>query len=220
MMRTRYDNELCSLGEELQTMGALCQEAIAAACKALLDQEENLRRAAFEADDRIDQMERDIEQLCLRLLLRQQPVAADLRFISSALKLISDLERIGDQASDIAELSRHLDGAPIHTGELPQMARQAVSMVSDAVRAYAGRDLELARRVVAEDDVMDKLFTDCKTALADRLRESPEEGSAWLDLLMVAKYLERIGDHATNVAEWAEYTITGVHPRSAERRGG
>ena len=219
MMRTRYDEELQILGQELQCMGALCEEAIASACKGLFSDDDGLRHAAFEADDRIDGMERDIEQFCLRLLLRQQPVAADLRFISSALKLISDLERIGDQASDIAELSRHLKGVSEQGGKLGDMARAAVRMVSDSVQAYAARDLDLAREVVASDDVLDGLFTEYKSELADCLREAPEDSVRWLDLLMVAKYLERIGDHATNVAEWAEYTVTGAHPRTAERRG-
>ena len=218
MMRSQYDEELRRLGGELQRMGALCEEAIAAASKALLENDPALREAAFAADDRIDGMERDIEQLCLRLLLRQQPVAADLRFISSALKLISDLERIGDQASDIAELSRHLEKAPLRSERLAEMARQAVQMVSGGVRAYAARDLELARQIIAADDVLDGLFIDYKDELAGRLRGG-EDSAALLDLLMVAKYLERIGDHATNVAEWAEYAVTGVHPRTAERRG-
>ena len=218
-MRTRYDEELHLLGEELQRMGALCEEAIADACKALLTGDGTLRQAAFAADDRIDGMERDIEQICMRLLLRQQPVATDLRFISSALKMISDLERIGDQASDIAELSRHLERAAVPEGELGDMARCAVNMVSESVRAYAEKNAALARTVIDSDDELDGLFSSYKAGLAERLRAGQEDSAALIDLLMVAKYLERIGDHATNVAEWAEYTVTGVHPRSAERRG-
>lgn len=218
-MRTRYDDELGKLGGELQRMGALCEQVIAAASKTLSEDDENLRRAVFETDDEIDRMERDVEGLCLRLLLRQQPVAADLRFISSALKLIADLERIGDQAADIAELSRYLAGEGGRPAALTDMARAAVGMVSDSIRAYAGRDLALAREVVVRDDTVDLLFVQVKSELAALLAKRPEDSSRWLDLLMVAKYFERIADHATNVAEWAEFTVTGVHPRTAERRG-
>lgn len=218
-MRTRYDDELGKLGGELQRMGALCEQAIAAASKALDANGEELRRAVFEADDEIDRMERDVETLCLRLLLRQQPVAADLRFISSALKLISDLERIGDQAADIAELSQYISGVEDRPEALTGMARAAVGMVSDSVRAYTGRDLALAREVIDRDDTVDDLFNQVKTELTALIAKEPGDSGRWLDLLMVAKYFERIADHATNVAEWAEFAVTGTHPRTAEKRG-
>lgn len=218
-MRTRYDDELGTLGGALQRMGALCEQAIATASKALTENDDSLRKAVFDADDEIDRMEREVESLCLRLLLRQQPVAVDLRFISSALKLISDLERVGDQAADIAELSRFIKDGEHFPEALEKMARAAVGMVSDSVRAYAVRDLTLAREVVARDDTVDDLFSRVKGEIAVSLAKNPENSGRWLDLLMVAKYYERIADHATNVAEWAEFTVTGVHPRAEEKRG-
>ena len=194
-------------------MGALCEDAISAAAEALLKGDEELAKAAIEAEREIDQAEREVENLCLKLLLQQQPVARDLRTISSALKMISDLERIGDQAADIADLTRHV-GLPSGSGVLhiADMARAVIGMVTDSVDSFVKKDLELARAVCRADDQVDTLFDRVKEELIDLIAADAAYGEQGLDLLMVAKYLERIGDHATNVAEWVEYSLTGVHP--------
>ena len=212
-MRNKFDEQLEKLHVELIQMGALCEDAISAAAEALLKGDESLAVAAEEAEREIDQKEREVENLCLKLLLQQQPVAKDLREISSALKMISDLERIGDQAADIAELTRYVKlpegGEQLHIWEMAQMA---INMVTDSVDSFVRRDLELAHSVYAADDKVDAMFDQVKKEIIAFIAANADEGELGLDLLMVAKYLERIGDHATNVAEWVEYSITGVHP--------
>ena len=212
-MRNKFDEQLEKLHVELIQMGALCEDAISAAAEALLKGDEELAQAAIEAEREIDQAEREVENLCMKLLLQQQPVARDLRTISSALKMISDLERIGDQAADIAELTRDVKlpegGEQLHIWEMAQMA---INMVTDSVDSFVKKDLDLARAVYAADDQVDALFEQVKQELIDMLAADATYGEQGLDLLMVAKYLERIGDHATNVAEWVEYSLTGVHP--------
>lgn len=214
-MRDRFNEQLQQLHIELIQMGALCEEAISAAAEALLKHDPGLAQRAREAEREIDQKERDIESLCLKLLLQQQPVARDLREISAALKMISDLERIGDQAADIAELMPYLN-VPLDAGGLhiADMARATIAMVTDSVDSFVKRDLALARRVMAADDTVDALFEKVKRELIALIGEDAKKGELGLDLLMVAKYLERIGDHATNVAEWVEYSLSGVHPQS------
>ena len=212
-MRNKFDQQLERLHVELIRMGALCEDAISAAAGALLKGDASLADAAEEAEREIDRQEREIEDLCLKLLLQQQPVAKDLREISSALKMISDLERIGDQAADIAELTRYVrlpegDRAP----HLAEMTRAVIRMVTESVDSFVKRDLDLARHVCADDDRVDELFDQVKAELIELITADGSFGQQGLDLLMVAKYLERIGDHATNVAEWVEYSITGVHP--------
>ena len=212
-MRNKFDEQLERLHVELIQMGALCEEAISAAAEALLKGDRELARTAIEAEREIDQKERDVESMCLKLLLQQQPVAKDLREISAALKMISDLERIGDQAADIAELTRFVrlpDGSGLL--HIADMARAVIAMVTDSVDSFVRRDLTLARGVCAADDRVDELFERVKEELITFIAADPTAGEQGLDLLMVAKYLERIGDHATNVAEWVEYSITGVHP--------
>ena len=212
-MRNKFDEQLEQLHVELIQMGALCEDAISAAAEALLKGDATLASAAEEAEREIDQKEREIETLCLKLLLQQQPVAKDLREISSALKMISDLERIGDQAADIAELTQYVTMAEgtsqIHIGD---MARAVIRMVTDSVDSFVKKDLELARGVYRADDKVDAMFVQVKKELIAFIAADPAAGEVCLDLLMVAKYLERIGDHATNVAEWVEYSITGLHP--------
>lgn len=212
-MRNRFDQQLERLHVEMIQMGALCEDAIAAAAEALIRGDEALARSAQEAEREIDQKEREVESLCLKLLLQQQPVAKDLREISSALKMISDLERIGDQAADIAELTRFgrvpEGSGRVHIGE---MARAVIRMVTDSVDSFVKGDLDLARAVRAQDDQVDALFDQIKKELIALIAVDAASGELWLDLIMVAKYLERIGDHATNVAEWVEYGITGIHP--------
>ena len=212
-MRNKFDEQLQRLHVELIQMGAVCEDAISAAAEALLKGDESLVPAALEAERDLDRREREVENLCLKLLLQQQPVARDLREISAALKMISDLERIGDQAADIAELVSYVrvpDGSGVL--HIADMTRAVIGMVTDSVDSFVKRDLELARAVCAADDQVDALFDQVKRELIDMIAADAAWGQQGLDLLMVAKYLERIGDHATNVAEWVEYSITGVHP--------
>ena len=212
-MRNKFDEQLEKLHVELIQMGAACEDAISAAAEALLKGDTALADVAEEAEKDIDQWEREVENLCLKLLLQQQPVARDLREISAALKMISDLERIGDQAADIAELTSYVrvpDGSGVL--HIADMTRAVIGMVTDSVDSFVKKDLELARSVCAADDRVDELFDQVKQELIDMIASDAAWGQQGLDLLMVAKYLERIGDHATNVAEWVEYSITGVHP--------
>ena len=211
-MRNVYNEQLRMLHQNMTEMGAQCETAVSLAVQAVTLGSEELAARVFEVDAGIDKMERDIESLCLKLLLKQQPVASDLRDISSALKMISDLERIGDQASDIADLYRYTSGAEDKTSaDLREMAQESVKMVNESIDAFVRRDLVMAREVIAYDDVVDRWFERIKTDLIAAISADNTKGEYYLDLLMVAKYLERIGDHATNIAEWVEYSITGVH---------
>ena len=206
-MRNRFDRQMESLNSQLTHMGELCEVAISRAAKALRNGDSNQAMNVVEADQEIDHMEKDIERLCLRLLLQQQPVARDLRQISAALKMITDMERIGDQASDIAEII-------ISAGMNETNASAVSKMVHDSVASYVQRDLELAREVIEQDDAVDELFETVKKKLMRLISAGDEDGSTAIDLIMVSKYLERIGDHATNIAEWVEFSITGVHKES------
>ena len=211
-MRNTFNEQLERLHVEMIRMGAACEDAISAAAEALLKGDAVLANTAVEAERELDRQEREVENLCLKLLLQQQPVARDLREISAALKMISDLERIGDQAADIAELTRYVElpeqGAP----HIADMARAVIRMVTDSVDSFVKKDLDLARAVCAADDQVDALFEQVKRELIDLIAADAAAGEVGLDILMVAKYLERIGDHATNVAEWVEYSLTGIHP--------
>ena len=211
-MRNKFEEQLERLHVELIQMGALCEDGISAAAEALLQNNPGLAQTAIDAEREIDQKEREVENLCIKLLLQQQPVAKDLQEISAALKMISDLERIGDQASDIAELVPYVhleEGTGLHIGD---MARAVIRMVTDSVDSFVKRDLDLARAVYTADDKVDALFDQVKQELIGMIAKDASRGEQCMDLLMVAKYLERIGDHATNVAEWVEYSITNVHP--------
>ena len=211
-MRNRFDEQLALLKKELIEMGALCEEVIAKASEALTRGDVALAAKVAPLDGQIDRKERDIESLCLRLLLQQQPVARDLRQISAALKMITDMERIGDQAEDIAEIVTFLKG---RTGQnddlLREMARSTIKMVTESVDAFVKHDIMLAEKVVAYDDVVDNYFEQVKDELIARIAENPDDGEYALDLLMIAKYFERIGDHAVNIAEWVMFSVTGVH---------
>ena len=209
-MRSRFDEQLAQLERELIEMGALCEESIALAAKSLGDG--SLARQVAPLDTEIDRKERDIESLCLKLLLQQQPVARDLRQISAALKMITDMERIGDQAQDIAEIVTFLKGRTAeHDDMLCQMARATISMVTESVDAFVKHDTIKAEAVLAADDTVDAYFEQVKHALIGRIAADPADGEYALDLLMIAKYFERIGDHATNIAEWVIFSITGRH---------
>lgn len=214
-MRNRFDMELGLLNEQMIRMGELCGIAINRATKALEEGSAEQAKAVITADEEIDQMEKDIERLCLKLLLQQQPVARDLRQISAALKMITDMERIGDQASDIAEIiiSENKSGVT-DMFKIGQMSEEVTRMVKDSVKAYVEKDLELSGKVIKADDKVDELFEENKRELIQYISEHQNNGKEAIDLIMVAKYLERIGDHATNIAEWVEFSITGIHKES------
>ena len=210
-MRVKFEAQLERLNVELITMCALCEEVISGAAKALLDGDSGLRETVLAAERDINQKERDIESLCMKLLLQQQPVARDLRTISSALKMISDMERIGDQAADIAEITRDIaDNSIKDLVPIGDMARATIKMVTDSVDSFVRKDLGLAEAVISSDDVVDDLFLQVREELIRRIGMG-DSGEVCIDLLMIAKYLERIGDHAVNIAEWVEYSLTGHH---------
>lgn len=211
-MRNRFDEQLEKLNVEMIKMGALCEEAISLSVHAIVNRDLSLLDKVFATDAEIDQKEKDIESLCMRLLLHQQPVARDLRQISSALKMISDMERIGDQAADIAEIAEYILQQKVRPQiHIKDMAKEAIKMVTDSIDSFVKKDLELAHAVIAYDDVVDNYFTQIKNELVALISLDSANGEYCIDMLMIAKYLERIGDHATNIAEWVEYSITGVH---------
>lgn len=211
-MRSRFDEQLATLNKELIEMGALCEEAIADAAKALTTADEKTAAKVEPLEAEINQKERDIESLCLKMLLQQQPVARDLRQISAALKMITDLERIGDQASDIAEIITFLDKkAGVDCEPICLMAEATIRMVTESVDAFVKRDVGIAQQAIAHDDTVDDYFLKVKRSLINMIAQRPADGEHALDLLMIAKYFERIGDHAVNIAEWVIFSVTGVH---------
>ena len=211
-MRSRFDEQLALLNRELIEMGALCEEVIALSSQALTEGDTALASKVAPLDSEIDHKEREIENLCLKLLLRQQPVARDLRVISAALKMITDMERIGDQAADIADIVKVTSlGVPDASIRLKDMAKATASMVTKCIDAYVKQDLKLAREVIDSDDIVDDLFDEVKDEILQGMRKGITTDVQSLDYLMIAKYYERIGDHATNIAEWVVYSINGHH---------
>ena len=215
-MRNRFDRQLLQLNNELIQMGSLIEQAIEMAISALVKQDVEKARQAIEFDSEVDHQERDIESLCMKLLLQQQPVAKDLRLISAALKMITDMERIGDHASDISEMTILMADSAYERSEInmdivTEMAKETTNMVIKSVDAFVNKDLELARWVIGRDDVVDDYFAQFKNHLIQKINENVKNGEQATDMLMVAKYFERIGDHATNIAEWVIYSITGEH---------
>lgn len=211
-MRSRFDQQLEALNRALIEMGALCEDVIDLVTQALEKNGRPLAKKVAPLDCEIDRMERSIESMCLKLLLHQQPVARDLRMISSALKMITDMERIGDQAEDIAEIIGFLaEDSQMRWTTLKRMGESARGMVAQSVEAYVNKDLDLARSVVAQDDVVDAQFIEVKKELIGEVASNPDEGEYVLDLLMIAKYFERIGDHAVNIAQWVVFSVTGEH---------
>ncbi|MDD3612281.1 MAG: phosphate signaling complex protein PhoU [Clostridia bacterium] len=216
-MRFRFDAQLEQLKTQMIEMGSLCETAILNATKALVNGDLDLAREVIKTDEKIDQEERNIENLCLKLLLQQQPVARDLRRISSALKIITDMERIGDQAADISEITILANiRANDNTKKIEEMADATIKMVTDSIDAYVRQDLDLAKAVLAYDDIVDSLFDYIRDALIESISKDKENNDrensiSAIDLIMIAKYLERIGDHATNIAEWVIFSITGEH---------
>ena len=211
-MRSRFDAQLAALNKEMMEMGTLCVEVISLASNALSRGSREFAAQIAPIDREINQKERDIESLCLKLLLQQQPVARDLRVISAALKMITDMARIGKQAQDIAEIISFSQARPaglqIHMDE---MAKATMDMVHHSVDAYVTHDTTLAHEVIAFDDVVDASFDEIKTSLIEIIAKNPADGQYALDLLMIAKYFERIGDHAVNIAQWVVFSVTGIH---------
>lgn len=211
-MRMRFDQQLEELNLELIKMGALCERAIRRAVDQLLNEKETEHQTVERMEEEINHKERDIENLCMKLLLQQQPVAKDLRMISSALKMISDMERIGDQAQDIADMAKFVKVQEIaHKMNIGKMAEATIKMVTESIDSFVKKDLDSAAAVVKYDDVVDDLFLKVKADLPQLMEKDPQNAEYYIDLIMVAKYLERIGDHAESIAQWVEYSITGTH---------
>lgn len=212
-MREHYNKQLHELNEKLKNLGKLCDEALAGAIKALQEGDTELARKIYKSDFVVDQKEREIENLCLNIILHQQPIASDLRLVSSALKLITDMERIGDQASDIAEIVMNLDYKERpHFVLIEKMATAARAMVQDAVSSFINQDIELARNVIDRDDAVDEYLVQARNLMVNLIAEKGHTPETIVDLIMIAKYLERIADHATNVANWAIFQLVGEHP--------
>lgn len=212
-MRIHFDEQLDRLNEEIINMGTLIQQAIGMAVEALIKRDVEKAKQTMDFDAEIDHQEKIIENLCLKLLLQQQPVARDLRVISAALKMITDMERIGDHASDISELAIQLADLP-PVEQLPDveaMAKETMVMLIQGLEAYVERNYEKAEKVIVHDDVIDDLFDRVKQELIEIIQKDSDFAGQAADLLMVAKYFERIGDHATNIAEWVIFSITGKH---------
>lgn len=214
-MRNRFDMELETLNNELIEMGILIENAIERAVEALVKQSTEIAEQTLDIEQDIDDKERMIEQHCMRLLLQQHPVATDLRLISAALKIITDMERIGDQAADIAQITIRLVGQEYikNLHDIQKMAQETIKMVKDIIDAFVVRDINAAAAIIAYDDVVDNLFNLVKEELIDLIREDPNNGEQAVDLLMIAKYFERIGDHAVNIAQWVVFAISGYHPQ-------
>ena len=213
-MRNRFDRQLVQLNNELIEMGGMIEKAISDTVKALVNQDIELASNVIEYDEEIDHHEREFEQLCLKLLLQQQPVAKDLRLISAALKMITDMERIGDHATDISEITIELSKESYikKLDHIQQMAKETMVMLVQSVEAFVNKDMDKARAVIVHDDVVDDLFNKVKAELIAMIHEDVNAGEQASDLLMAAKYFERIGDHATNISEWVIFSITGQHP--------
>ena len=210
-MRNRFDAQLEQLHQKLIEMGNLCEQVISMTYKVLVDEDYEAARELIEKDSRIDLKERDIEGLCLKLLLQQQPVARDLRAISSALKMITDMERIGDQSADIAEIitTAHISASG-DTFNISDMAQAAIKMVTESIDAFVKKDIDIARSVIEYDDVVDGYFDKIKSMLIEKFSKPETDGEYALDLLMITKYYERIADHAVNIAGWVLFSITGL----------
>ena len=209
-MRNRFDRQLLELNNELIEMGSLIEKAIEMAIAALVKQDVERAGDAIKFDEEIDHQEKEIEGLCMKLLLQQQPVARDLRLISAALKMISDMERIGDHAGDIAELIKQLpDFVYNKLSDVHQMGTEIQKMLHDSIDAYTNRDVSKAQDVIAHDDVVDELYHNIKKELVRQIQENKGDGEQIADYLLIVKYFERIGDHATNIAEWVIFSITG-----------
>lgn len=211
-MRSKFDQQLALLNKEMIEMGALCEEIISDVLRALLQKDSTFLNEIPSLGAEIDRKERAIETLCLKLLLQQQPVAKDLRQISAALKMITDMERIGDQAEDIAEITPFVTNRPPAIDTLlHKMAESSIKMVTKSVDAFVEQNIDLAKKVLIDDDIVDNYFTLIKRELIHEIIECTNDGECYIDLLMISKYFERIADHATNIAEWVVFSVTGIH---------
>ena len=212
-MRTRFEEQMQLLNNSLVEMGEIVKQSIADANTALINQDIDLAKQIIASDDEVDEKEKEIESLCLKILLQQHPVAQDLRLVSSVMKITTDLERIGDHAADISEITLLLAGKPYikKLEHIPQMAVATTKMVTESIESFVKRDLELARQVIDYDDVVDDLFVTVKKELIALIKQNADRGDQAIDLMMIAKYFERIGDHAVNVAEWVVFSLTGLH---------
>jgi phosphate transport system protein len=212
-MRKKLDEQLILLNNSLIEMGEIVQKAILDAKKALIEQDVELAEKIIASDDEIDEKEKEIESLCLKLIMQQQPVARDLRLVSAVIKIITDLERIGDHATDISEITLLLAGTPYikKLEHISEMAEETMKMVTDSIDAFVRKDIDLANDVIARDDIVDNLFEMVKHDLIELIKKDVENGDQAIDLVMIAKYFERIGDHATNIAEWIVFSLTGIY---------
>lgn len=213
-MRTRFDEQLKALNNEMIQMGSMIENAIQEAVRAFFDKDTELARQIMEHDEAVDQEQKKIENICFQLLIQRQPVARDLRTITAALKMVTDMERIGDHAADISELTIMMadDAEIMNRDDLKKMSAEAVIMLLHAIEAYVERDMDKAKEVIAHDDIVDELFVKVKGELIEAIGKNPECGEHAADMLMVNKYLERIGDHATNIAEWVIFSLNNVDP--------
>lgn len=212
-MRANFVNKLSELNKKLLSMAAMTEQIIAMSIKSLEEQDTKLARETVEFDAKINEAEREVERICLNLLLQQPVFAEDLRRVSAALKMITDIERVGDQSADIADLNIQLikKKQTWDLTDISEMARAATQMVNDAIDAYVNNDEELAKKVISSDDKIDELFVKTKDKIIDEIAADKANGEKAIDTLMVAKYFERIGDHAVNIAEWVVFSVTGVH---------
>lgn len=208
-MRSKFDEQLRELNDEMIEMGRMIVRSISQAIEALTTQNEELAKKIMESDSDVDHEQKKIENICFTLLIQQQPVARDLRTITAAMKMVTDMERIGDHAADISEMTILMDGkSPVKKFDhIRKMAAETVIMLNQSIEAYVQKDREKAKEVIARDDVVDGLFDDVKTDIIDLIQKNRGDGEEALDMLMVAKYFERIGDHATNIAEWVIYSL-------------
>ena len=212
-MRKQFDKQLANLNAKLVEMSEIVEQAIANTNKALIERDVELAKQIIASDDEIDHMEKEIESLCLKLIIQQQPVASDLRLVSAVLKILTDVERIGDHASDISEIICMMNGKEYikKLEDIPQMAEATQQMVHKSIVAFVDKDLQLAKEVIASDDRVDDLFGSVKDELIALMNSNPENGDQAIDLIMIAKYFERIGDHAGNIADWVIFSLTGFH---------
>ena len=209
-MRKGFEKQLEQLNVNLIKMGAMCERHITETTEALFKGDKSYVNRSHDLEEAIDKCEREIENICMGIFLKQQPVASDLRLVSAALRMISDMERIGDQCADISDMIRYTARYNMEEyGSLKLMSGHAKEMVTDAVESYVRKDLQLAHKVLDQDDEVDRLFVDIKNKLISYISNDPNQGEFWIDVIMIAKYFERIADHATNIAEWVEYSIVG-----------
>ena len=212
-MRSKFDKQLLELNTEMIKMGTMIEDSIAKAVDALYNKDEVKAKAIMESDIEVDHAQKNIESICFNLLVQHQPVAKDLRTITAALKMVTDMERIGDHAADISEMTIYMGKGerPISFEHINKMASETMLMLNWSIEAYIEKDIEKAKEVIAHDDIVDNLFNVVKSDIIQMIHEKPDDGEEATDLLMVAKYFERIGDHATNIAEWVIFSIKGMN---------